>query len=65
MDTYKTLDTKSINSQINEQANAGLQRVKGQLANMKPGNFMFTLSLFLAITNKDKIHKIDVSKLNI
>ena len=50
----KNMDTKHINSQINEQANAGLQRIKGQLANMKPANFMFTLSLFLAITNQSE-----------
>ena len=48
--TYKNLDTQSINSQINEQANAGLQRIKGQLAYMKARNFMFTTFLFLAIT---------------
>ena len=65
MDAYKNMDTKHINSQINEQANAGLQRIKGQLAYMKPANFMFTLSLFLAITNQDKICKIDVSTLRI
>ena len=65
MDAYKNMDTKHINSQINEQANAGLQRIKGQLAYMKPANFMFTLTLFLAITNQDKICKIDVSTLSI
>ena len=65
MDSYKTLDTRSINSQINEQANSGLQRIKGQLAYMRPSNFMFTLSLFLAITNQDKICKLDISTLNI
>ena len=52
MDAYKNMDTKHINS--------------GQLAYMKPANFMFTLSLFLAITNQDKkICKIDVSTLHI
>jgi hypothetical protein len=30
----------SINSQVNEQANAGLQRIKGQIAYMKPENFI-------------------------
>ena len=51
MDSYKTRMETSINSQVNEQANSGLQRIKGQLAYMKPSNFMLTLSLFLAITN--------------
>ena len=62
MDSYKTrMDTRSINSQANEQANSGLQRIKGQLAYMKPSNFMLTLSLLLAITNQDKIRELDVS----
>lgn len=29
LDEYNTLDTKSLNSQVNEQANAGIQRIKG------------------------------------
>jgi hypothetical protein len=65
LDSYKSLDSAKINSQINEQANTGLQRIKGQLAYMKPENFMFTLSIFLAITNMDKIRKLDVSRLSI
>ena len=36
---------KEINSQVNEQANAGLQQIQGQLAHMTPENFMFTLKL--------------------
>ena len=54
-----------LSHRYNEQANSGLQRIKGQLAYMKPSNFMLTLSLFLTITNQDKIHKIDVSTLHI
>ena len=65
MDSYKTrIDTRSINSQVNEQANSGLQRIKGQLVYVKLSHFMLTLSLFLAITNQDKIRKIDVSTMH-
>ena len=51
---------KEMNSQVNEQANAGLQRIQGQLAYMTPENFRFTLKLFLAIKNKDIQRKLDV-----
>jgi len=51
---------KEINSQVNEQANAGLQCIRGQLAYMTPENFMFTLKLFLTIKNKDIQRKLDV-----
>ena len=34
-------------------------------AYIKPENFVFTLSLFLAITNMDKVKKIDVRHLSI
>ena len=54
---------KEINSQVNEQANAGLQRIRGQLAYMTPENYMFTLKLFLSIKNKDVQRKLDVSTL--
>ena len=57
------MDIKTINSQVNEQANSGLQRIRGQLAYMKQSNFMFTLSLFLFVVNRDKIRAIDVSTL--
>ncbi|KAK3109037.1 hypothetical protein FSP39_021641 [Pinctada imbricata] len=36
-----------INSQCNEQANAGLQRIKDQLSYMTADNFMFHCSLYL------------------
>ena len=49
LDQYNTLDTKSLNSQVNEQANAGMQRIKRQLAYMKHSNFVFHLKLFLSI----------------
>ena len=58
LDVYKHSKFKEINSQVNEQANAGLQRIKGQLAYMSLDNFMLTLSLFLAVKNKDIQNKI-------
>lgn len=39
LDTYKHMSLREINSQVNEQANAELQRVRGQLAYMTPQNF--------------------------
>ena len=54
---------KEINSQVNEQANAGLQQIRGQLAYMIPENFKFTLKLFLSIKNMDVQRKLDVSTL--
>ena len=51
LDRYATPQISSINSQVNEQANAGLQRTKGQIAYMKPDNFMFHI---LGITDMDK-----------
>ena len=66
LDTYRlSVDLRSINSQVNEQANAGLQRIRGQLAYMTLDNFMFTVSLFLCIKNKDKIKKLDLSELSL
>ena len=41
---------KLLTHKINKcagQANAGLQRIKGQLAYMKPGNFMFRIILVI------------------
>jgi len=55
MDSYQALDIRTINSQVNEQENAGLARVKGQLAYMLPSNFMFHSALFLALRNKSKL----------
>ena len=40
LDGYTSLDVASINSQVNEQANAVLQRIKGHIANMKLDNFV-------------------------
>ena len=50
-----------MNSQVNEQANAGLQHIKRQLAYMSVVNFMFHLSLFLVVKNIDARKKLDVA----
>ena len=54
LDSYKKIDTRGINSQVNEQANARLKRMQSQLTYMKPANFSFHVSLFLAIKNRGK-----------
>ena len=54
LDKYTTSDIATINSQVNEQANAGLQRIKGQIAYMKPENFMFHVKMILSIMTMDK-----------
>ena len=56
---------KGLNSQVNEQANAGLQHIKSQLAYMTFDNFVFHLCLFLCLKNKDAQCKIDLSCLSI
>ena len=43
LDMYNSVDVKAINSQVNEQANASLQRIRGQLAYMTPSNFILTV----------------------
>lgn len=60
LDEYKSSEIRSLNSQMNEQANSGLQHIKGHLSYMKPHNFKFTLLLFLAICNKDEISRLDI-----
>ena len=51
---YSTFDMTAINSQVNEQANAGLQRIKSHVSYMKEDNFVFHIKLFLALTNNRK-----------
>ncbi len=63
LDQYKTMN--DINSQVNEQANAGIKRIRGQLAYMTVDNFVFHLALFLAIKNLDTKAKIDIGCLHI
>ena len=48
LDNYASFDVASKNSQVNKQANAGLQRIKWSIAYMKPDNFMFHVKLLLA-----------------
>lgn len=55
------VDTQTINSQINEQANAGLKRLQSQLTYMNADNFMFHISLFLSLKNREKIDKLTVN----
>lgn len=50
-----TINTVLINSQINEQANAGLKRLQSQLTYMSAPNFMFHIALYLSLKNKDKL----------
>ena len=51
---------KEINSQVNEQMNAGLQRIRGQLAYMTPE--LFIHYLFISMKNMD-IQKIIKTRL--
>ena len=39
LDSYKSMDICGINSQVNDQANSGLQWIKGQLAYTMQNNF--------------------------
>jgi hypothetical protein len=60
MDTYRTnADIRQINSQVNEQGNAGLQRLKGQLSYQTPANFIFHVKLYLALTNESIIRNLN------
>ena len=65
LDRYTSLDIVTINTQENEQANAGVQKIKGQIAYMKPENFMFHVKLLAAMHNRDKQHKRDVGAIEL
>ena len=54
LDGYADKRVKEINSQVNEQANSGLQKIRGQLAYMSIDNFKLHCALFLALKNMDK-----------
>ena len=55
LDAYSQKQIKGINSQVNEQANLGLQKIRGQLAYMSVENFKIHCSLFfLALKNIGK-----------
>ena len=57
--------TRVINSQVNEQANVG-RKVDAEPADLyKASKFFFHVSLFLAIKNRDKIEKLDISSLHV
>ena len=62
LNLYKSSLTNTINSQVNEQANGGLQRIKSQLAYMSHENFMHTVSLFLALKSQDVTKKLGIPK---
>ena len=49
LDAYNQKWINGINFQVNEQANSGLQKIRGQLAYMSIENFEIHCSLFLAL----------------
>ncbi|XP_077987997.1 uncharacterized protein LOC144442507 [Glandiceps talaboti] len=54
MNVYKyNADINKLNSQVCEQSNADLARIKAQVSYMLPDNFMFHVSLFLAVMNRE------------
>ena len=57
LDKYTTSDIITIYSQVNEQANAGQQKIKGQIACIHETWKFYVLCIvfFLSITNMDKI----------
>ena len=55
------MSLKEINSQVNEQASAGLQRIRGQLAYMTPENFMFTIALYFSIKGIGPLYKREIT----
>ena len=63
LDLYGEQLLKTLNSQINEQANADLQKIRGQLAYMTLANFHFHLSLFISVKNCNIIQAMDLSRL--
>ena len=59
METYNSDPyIASINSQVNEQANASLRRLQTQLTYMSAENVIKHTAVFLAIRNKDKKQKL-------
>ena len=53
------MSLREINSQVNKQANAGLQRIREQKAYMTTQNFVYYL-LFISVKNIDIQRKLDV-----
>ena len=62
---WMSLQTKEINSQVNEQVDSGIQKIQGQLAHMNIENFKIHCSLFLALKNMDKKFGISVQDLHL
>ena len=56
LDTYGDPQLRGVNFQVNEQANADLQKIRGQLAYMTPTIFKFHLSFFLSVKNSRLIN---------
>ena len=65
LDAYSQKRIKGINSQVNEQANSGLQKIRGQLAYMSVENFRIHCSLFLALKNMDKMFGLSLHALHL
>ena len=63
LDLYGEPMLKTLNSQINEQTNADLQKIQGQLAYMTPANFQIHLALFISVKNCNIIHAMDLFRL--
>ena len=55
------LDCKVVNSQIAEQCNSALNRIKRSVGQMKQVTFMFSVRLFLEMWNQRKIAKLIVA----
>ena len=50
---------EQINTQANEQANAGIKRLKGFISYMNQENFMKHLTLYLWQRNQDKLKNLN------
>ena len=65
LDSYKSINIKNINSQVDVQA---LQRVKARLAYIKPDKLQVHYPFFFCIMNKnilDKLNALDLSSLSV
>ena len=61
MDEYsKDPEIVSLNSQVNEQANADLHRLGSQIVSMRPENTMVHIKNFLAIHNFKVLFKYSI-----
>ena len=55
----KNAGVAEINSQVDEEANAGLGRLRSALTYTTPDNFMYHAALFLVMKNRQKITMCD------